>query len=747
MKNIKNSVFSVCTLALLSTACLKIENPLSSSGKKKNKVNSTSQVDTVLGENENKVRVVSEDMLAVGNFVSAESAIGQRLLSASPMIVEDIAPINAGMNLGNRKSLTVGIPLSLIGQQSVFGGVFTKVSDKKNETLGTLKLTDLPPIHVTTTIAEDSSAPENGQRYYLALVGCASECTERSAQQPLIYIPIAQDRIDVENNMAMLDLASVSAQLDLITMMDPNGDYTKLKAEKVETIAVDYEDLTTLVFDIKTTMVPVDGDPADPALERTEITTRWYLKLGSAFNPGFESRTPTEGVGFFTTTRSKSTKITRFDLSKNVHYFIKNVPAQYRPHFAKAFDNWNENFKRVVGNELLTYEFVEKTDPRHAEITPGDVRYNVIEWDLENKASYGGLGPSIANQHTGETLAAHILIQGPTIVDLYTKWFGISEEVRDLKAQGLLAEANELMAGFNKEAQDLMAKRSKAKFKVKLGKHLDLIVRAQQGELEDPIVKGHFDVVPEGITYDEYMEGYFMEMLEHEMGHNLGLRHNFKGNLGAVEESPEKGFVSRSIMEYLGRPYRHKNAIGSYDRMAIAYGYTGVAPAKKNWFCTDEDQALDATTLTTSSAECTKSDATSDPFSFWQNRLNRSLDLLLARGSAEAPVWTTKELETQIDEIAMAFNSYGFSAEKTADTWTNFFGKGDRPENKADVKAYVLAKLKEQICDPDIANLIGSKVDAEASTKAEKNYTELLKRITDKSTSLLGYKAQDLKCN
>lgn len=747
MKSIKNSVFSVCTLALLSTACLKVENPIGSSSKKKNKINQTTQVDTVLGQDENKVRVVSEDMLALGNFVSAESAIAQKLLRASPMIVENITPVNMGMNLGTRNSLTVGIPLSLIGQKSVFGGVFTKISDKTNETLGTLKLTDLPPIHVTTTIVEDDSAPAGGQRFYLALVGCASECTERSEQQPLIYIPIAKDRIDVVNKMAMLDLASVSAQLDLITMMDPSGDYTKLKAEKVETIAVDYEDLTTLVFDIKTTMVPIDANPEDAEVQRTEITTRWYLKLGSEFNPGFEARTPAEGVGFFTTTRSKSTKITRFDLSKNVHYFIKNVPERYRPHFSKAFDNWNASFKKVAGSELLTHEFVETSDPRHAEIVPGDVRYNVIEWDLDNKASYGGLGPSIANQYTGETLAAHILIQGPTIVELYTKWFGVSEEVKDLKAQGFIAEADELMADFNKEASDLMAKRSKAKFKVKLGKHLDLIVRAQQGELEDPLVKGHFDLVPEGVTYDQYMEGYFMEMLEHEMGHNLGLRHNFKGNLGAVDESQDKGFVSRSIMEYLGRPYRHKNAIGSYDRMAIAYGYTGVAPTHKNWFCTDEDQALDATSLTTSSPECSKSDASSDPFSFWENRVDRALDLLLARGSDEAPVWTAKELETQLDEISMAFNNYGFSAEKTADTWTNFFGKGDRPEKKEEVKAYVLTKLKAKICSPSIASIIGAKVNPEASAATEMNYTELKKRIADKSKSLLGYKAADLNCN
>jgi hypothetical protein len=54
-------------------------------------------------------------------------------------------------------------------------------------------------------------------------------------------------------------------------------------------------------------------------------------------------------------------------------------------------------------------------------------------------------------------------------------------------------------------------------------------------------------MVPEGMTYEKYMEGYMLEILAHEMGHNLGLRHNFKGNLGAIDGSKEAGSVSRSV--------------------------------------------------------------------------------------------------------------------------------------------------------------------------------------------------------
>src|SRR3712207_7536078 len=41
------------------------------------------------------------------------------------------------------------------------------------------------------------------------------------------------------------------------------------------------------------------------------------------------------------------------------------------------------------------------------------------------------------------------------------------------------------------------------------------------------------------MTYEKYMEGYMLEIVAHELGHNLGLRHNFKGNLGAYENNAD----------------------------------------------------------------------------------------------------------------------------------------------------------------------------------------------------------------
>lgn len=746
MKKIKSSMLSVLALGILTTACMEVKVSTAKKNKSNYVTNKSTSVNEEIGDEKVKLQVLSQSELRSlkldGKILDIDATNAKLLLKQLPH--SDGAPksdssIKVNTLKATEESLVLGFPVGLVGEQSIFGGVITKVTDKTNETLGSLKLTDLSPLNVRTLIASE------GEDLYLALIGCASECDEESEQQGLIYIPIVNVSEDMQT--LYLDLSAIGKGLDLIKMLDPKGDYTKLVSVSSATTAMDYS-VSTLVFDIVSTMVPVGTTDVETA-PKTEFTVRWYLKLNSVFNPAFTARTATEGVGFFKTERSKNSKITRFsttDFGKTVKYFIKNVPEKYKPIFAKAFDNWNTEFTKIIGRNLLSYEFLDATDVRSEQIVAGDIRYNVLEWDLNNIASYGGLGPSIANQFTGETLSANVLIQGPTIIGLYTKWFELSQTARSLIAQGRTTEANTIVASFNKAAAAEMANRSKVKFSIKLG-NLNMNVHAQEIELEDPMIKNHFEIVPSGITFDQYMTGYFTEMLEHELGHNLGLRHNFKGNLGAYETG-EQGSVSRSIMEYMGRPYRHLSAIGLYDKMAIAYGYRGVAPKHLNWFCTDEDQGTDKKTLAIKSPECTKSDATSDPFTFWEARLARVIDLIIDTKSASAPVWTATEVTTQIDEVVIGLTAYAASAEKTAPTWTNFFGKGERPdkEDVKGIKEFVLAALKKKICNLDLETIIAAKESAEAIKLAQDNLDALKKAVEKKSLEVAVYTAAELKC-
>lgn len=81
------------------------------------------------------------------------------------------------------------------------------------------------------------------------------------------------------------------------------------------------------------------------------------------------------------------------------------------------------------------------------------------------------------------------------------------------------------------------------------------------------------------------------DLVAHEVGHTLGLRHNFKASalytLAEInsEEVKEKGAFAASVMDYIPINYRYEVGeiqgdfgmmdIGPYDFWAIEYGYTG----------------------------------------------------------------------------------------------------------------------------------------------------------------------------
>jgi hypothetical protein len=89
-----------------------------------------------------------------------------------------------------------------------------------------------------------------------------------------------------------------------------------------------------------------------------------------------------------------------------------------------------------------------------------------------------------------------------------------------------------------------------------------------------------------GLSRKEYVERFVAALAAHEIGHTLGLRHNFKGSL----KSP-----STSVMDYL--PLRDMVALGptpgSYDVAAINYLYGKSPNPPAEAFCTDEQVPLD----------------------------------------------------------------------------------------------------------------------------------------------------------
>ncbi|MCX6119039.1 MAG: zinc-dependent metalloprotease [Proteobacteria bacterium] len=617
-----------------------------------------------------------------------------------------------------KDSLFIQIPVQLLGHGHLFGGVITTVSDKESSTLGRLKLTDLPPLHVRPFIANGQGEQANPS---VVLVGCVSKCTETSEQQGLIAFPVLGQTPDNAN--IVLDVAKFGESLDLMSVLDPGGEYSGLKTIATRTTSVDMTN-ATIVWDVEHKMVPKDAvEGSNPAV--TLIGARYYLKLESSLNSAFARRKQIPGVGFFTTSNSADELITRFSQTdfngKPIHYFIKNVPEANKGAFAASFDAWNKTFEEETGKELISYEFISDSDPKGALIVTGDARFNVLEWDLVNQAPYGGLGPSMASQTTGQTFSANVLVQGPTIETIYREWFKVALDAQELIADGKSAEADKLIITTrNKIFAKLGDSKDLPAQQLKLGSKIDFRHHAQDARLEDRIAaRQDFFDLPQGETYESYMKGYYFGLVTHELGHNLGLRHNFKGNLLATADGVKP---SGSIMEYLNREFRHKDSIGTYDQMAIAYGYSGVEPVRKDIFCTDEN-VVDAQNPTFS-AECSRDDATNDAFAYFGKVIDRALDRVVAPNSVEAPTWTVADLSREFSYSLTGRIAYGTSAEATSKTWLTF-AAANRPRRASAISHYVFKEIQDQLCSATIRNAAEKKSTPEAKEATLKNLKEL----------------------
>jgi hypothetical protein len=700
-----------------------------------NAVRGGEHVDVVIGDASHDFHVVSSgalcQMAVPADIMPARDAMAAALVPETGTIAQ---PVRVSRRPSPPDSLVVGYPLKLLGESAVFGGVITRVSASDDPALGNLKLSQLEPLHVRPFLARTDEGD-----HALALMGCIRDCTETSLQETVLTIPVRG--VGTAGKQLFLDVASLGEGLGIGVVLDP-GQVGLVEVE-ARTTFVDYS-RATLVFDVESTMLPAgDGDVPAALRAREEaepifVTTRWYLRLGSGFHDAFTTRAPIPELGFFTTSRSAQPRITRFAATRYrdrppVKYYIKNVPVEYRAGFSAAFEDWNEVFREVLGYDLLEYEHIGVDDRRNPLIVDGDARFNVIEWDVDNAASYAGLGPSVAHQFTGEIFAGTILIQGPMVVSVLGQWFDVVEEADALRAAGRAAEAERVLAEGHRRMRAQIATQmvaSSGGTSVHKGR-LEMIVPAEDPSLHDPLhdpVMSHdyFEPTPPGVTFADYMQGFFREVVAHELGHTFGLYHNFKGSLGGNGEDR----ATYSVMEYCVQTERHKARVGDYDRQAIAYGYAGQVPAQALPFCNDYEYPwmLEPTL----SAECAPGDAGPDPFAHYrERRVRRAMDLVIGRGlGAEAPVWTPDDVAGPLGAGLRGMAFYATSAEATASTWINFYFDAQRPTEPQAIREYVIAEMQDAMCEPSIADEIRAKhaLDPMAGQVARDNWAAVLEQ-------------------
>ena len=487
-----NHMIFLVSLCLVACGAVKFKSITPEVSAKNVVTNVDSRIDTVIGDDKVRIRVLGQ----------ASQLLDHSSLSAT--------------------SLTVGLQRDIFATEQILGATIIAVSDHTSSVIGGLKLTSVEPLHGSFKVIKD------GADDVAVFSACMENCSELSAKTEILRLPV-QGYSD-SNQTVLLDFTGAGSQLRISQLASAHlGDSVGQGRVTSSTVTrVDYSDRT----------IVIDTDELVSFTDHPDVhlTVRWYIRLSSDQTPYFASRPNTDGIGYFTTKRNgDKTWIRRWSLADadadhgSIHYFIKNVPAQWQPAFTASFDGWNQTFKDETGRKLVEYTVLAADDPRNTLITTGDIRYNVLEWDLVDKASYGGLGPSVSLETSGQMLSANTLIQGPTIETMYKAWFKVQDQVRNLVDSGQDIAAQKLVRDATLDAQAKSP--GKLSAEITLGP-VKLAVPAGRTDLEDPAApRTDFFFLPDGETFDSYMQGYFRDMVSHELGHNMGLRHNFRGNL------------------------------------------------------------------------------------------------------------------------------------------------------------------------------------------------------------------------
>ena len=254
-----------------------------------------------------------------------------------------------------------------------------------------------------------------------------------------------------------------------------------------------------------------------------------------------------------------------------VFYIDHTVPPEYRPYVKQGVENWQKAFEAAG----LKNAIVAKEAPDDSTWDPEDVRYSTIRWIVSSEPAFGAIGPSRIDPRTGEILDADILFEGSFIQgfrNVYRRFAGPEAIV-----EGLRPEATAWPSFLPQD------RRCDAQLGLEEGGSLLNLGLLMNG------------LVPPGSPVPiDYVGKALVWAVMHEVGHSLGLTHNFRSSsstpydkLNDAAWTHEHGLVS-SVMDYatpnLARDHAkqgeyYASAVGDCDLWNIRYGYTPTAAA------------------------------------------------------------------------------------------------------------------------------------------------------------------------
>ncbi len=298
------------------------------------------------------------------------------------------------------------------------------------------------------------------------------------------------------------------------------------------------------------------------------------------------------------------------------YWLDKNIPQAYRKAVTEGILEWNKAYEKIGFKNAIVVKQQTDTDDFDTSAT----RFASVRWVAGNNIRFGARGPSKVDPRTGEILDADIEMN-EDMTRLYSA--RVAEDPPRPIGAGLFRNSGELCTYAD-------GKLTEAAFA------LDLLV-----------ARGEFDYgSPQA---ESWIMDAIKDITAHEVGHTIGLRHNFKSSTAITPEQltdakfgAEFG-VSASVMDYNAVNIATKGerqgqysmvTVGAYDIWAVEYGYQETTPETERValaktmsratepalaYGTDEDAGF-LPIVEGIDPEVNRSDLSSDPLGFYEKR-------------------------------------------------------------------------------------------------------------------------------
>jgi hypothetical protein len=344
---------------------------------------------------------------------------------------------------------------------------------------------------------------------------------------------------------------------------------------------------------------------------------------------------------------------------KIVFWIEKSVPDEYRAAVREGILEWNKAFEKIGFRDAIEVRQQEGED-----FDPEDVNYNTFRWITTDRGF--AMGPSRANPLTGEIIDADIIFDASMVRfwrNEQSAYGGGNEPASLIQASKLGyglnlwtpgAQSGEPKEGWRDQPQSDVASLQQRLLAARhglcqCGQHMKYELGMAAMALAARGMMKPGDKVP-----DELIQQAVKEVTMHEVGHTLGLRHNFKAStmlkneqLHDVSITRKQGLVG-SVMDYAPTNIAPKGVkqgdyftttLGPYDYWAIEYAYKPLAGGTEGEYeklqeigkkCTQTglDYATDEDLYAGSDPLVNVWDLGADPMKFAQDRILLAEELL-----------------------------------------------------------------------------------------------------------------------